>query len=310
MDWNDNLPDSCNWQPEPNKQDTLTDALMITCQIAQMRIVARAEAEKIFNIHNFDSGPGVEDIVREELANLLPGRYSVDAGVVNDRRGNTAGDCDIVVRDPQWSPIIKLGATNESRRFHFPIEGIYAVAEIKQTLGFGELDNAMEKLVKVSRLHRPASPYGHITENQHLRFLDRPGAILNPLHKAVFATRLQDDLRFNELARRFGAINAQLSRSDMVNFLCVLEHGTAWYSVASGNPYNATFMADRDQPLILQLNEGEPRNTFYRFYVELQGHLNRSVLATHDLSSAYGKLPPDRSILKYDAAMYNRRNSE
>ena len=244
MDWNDNLPDSSSWQPESNRQDTLSNALMITCQIAQARIVARASAERVFNVHNFDSGAGVEDIVREELGNLLPRRYSVNAGVVNDRNGNTAGDCDIVVRDPLWSPIIKLGATSQSRRFHFPIEGIYAVAEIKQTLGFGQLDSAMEKLVTVSRLHRPENPYGHITENQHIQFLDRPGAILNPLHKTVFATGLQDDLKFNDVSQRFGAINEQLDRDDMVNMLCILDHGTAWYSVSSGSPLNSTFMAD------------------------------------------------------------------
>ena len=215
MNWDENLPDVGNWQPESSKQDTLSNALMITCQVAQKRIVSRAEAEITFNVRNFDSGSGVEDIVREELASLLPRRYSVDAGVLNDRNGNTAGDCDIVVRDPLWSPIIKPGATSESRRFHFPIEGIYALAEIKQTLGFTQLDNAMEKLVTVSRLNRPDNPYGHITENQHLQFLDRPGAILNPLHTTVFATRLQDSLTFDELACRFGAINALLGRGDI-----------------------------------------------------------------------------------------------
>ena len=306
MDWNDNLPDTTTWQPESKKQDTLTDALMTTCQIAQMRIVARAKAEIAFNIHNFDSGPGVEDIVRDELANLLPRRYSVDTGVVNDRDGNTAGDCDIVVRDPLWSPIIKLGATRESRRFHFPIEGIYAVAEVKQTLGFEQLDDAMKKLVTISRLNRPDNPYGHITENQHLEFLDRRGAILNPLHCTVFATRLRDEQMFGDLVRRFGAINASLSRNDMVNMLCILDHGTAWYSVESGSPFNATYMTDRDQPLIMQLNDGDPVNAFYRFYVELYGHLNRSVLRSHDLSATYGKPPPPRHTIKYDAATFNK----
>ena len=135
MDYEDNLPDVGQWGPAGNKQETLTNALMMTCQIAQRRIVARAQVEIDFNIYNFDSGPGVEDIVREELANLLPRRYCVDAGIINDRSGYTAGDCDIVVRDDIWTPVIKPGATDQSRRFHFPIEGVYAAVEIKQTLG-------------------------------------------------------------------------------------------------------------------------------------------------------------------------------
>ena len=72
---------------------------MITCQAAQTRIINEAENERKFNIDNYDSGPGVEDIVRQEVSKLMPRRYCVDAGVVNDQKGQTAGDFDIVVRD-------------------------------------------------------------------------------------------------------------------------------------------------------------------------------------------------------------------
>ena len=174
-DWYDDLPDVSSWQPTSKSNDTLRNALEITCQLVQNRITSRSKAEVRFNISNYDSGSGVEDIVREELTNLLPERYSVDAGVVNDRHGKTAGDCDLIIRDRIWSPVIKFGATSRSRRFHFPIEGVYAAAEIKQTLGIPELDAAMKKLVTLSRLERPDNPYGHITENQHLKNFDRPG---------------------------------------------------------------------------------------------------------------------------------------
>ena len=66
---------------------------------------------------------------------------------------------------------------------HYPIEGVYSAIEVKQSLGYSELDEGMEKLVKVSRLNRPTVPYGHITENQHLRCLDKEGYRLNPLQR-------------------------------------------------------------------------------------------------------------------------------
>ncbi len=305
MDWNENLPDVSKWQPNFRKQDTLANALMITCQVAQRRIQAVAKAEIGFNINNFDSGAGVEDIVREELSNLLPNRYSVEAGVVNDHNGKTAGDCDLLVRDSIWSPAVKLPAAKQSRRSHYPIEGVYAVAEIKQTLGFKELDDAMEKLVAVAKLQRADNPYGHITENQHLQWLDKAGYILNPLHKAVIATRLPDGVRFGEIVQRFGAINELLDRTSMVNMLCVLGEGAAWYSVESGNPYNATFMWDRDEPLILQINYQEPGKEFYRFYVDLLGHLTRSVLNIINIDQLYGQPPPNRRVLQYPKAKFN-----
>ena len=299
------LPDVGKWQPDPEKERTLRDALMLTCQYAQTRVVDRMEAETRFSRHGFDSGLDVEAIIREELSNLLPSRYVVAPGIVSDRRGYSAGECDLLIRDHLWSPVIKPGATVASRRFHFPIEGIYASTEIKQTLGLTELDDAMKKLVKLSRLERPDNPYGHITENQHIEALDQDGRILNPLHTTVLATRLKKGPSFDDVVSRFGEINVKLNRDHMVKMLCVLGHGTAWYSVESGNPYNATYMSDRQDKLVLQVNDQEPDNVFYRYFVELLGHLSRSVLGFGDLSSAYGPPPPERRVVEHGAALFN-----
>ncbi len=303
---NSGLPDVSRWQPRTQNSDTLRRALEITCQLAQDRITARSKAEARFNIDNYDVGPGVEDIVREELSTLLPERYSVAAGVVNDRNGKTAGDCDLIIRDKTWSPAIKLGATIDSRRFHFPVEGVYAAVEIKRSLGTTELDGAMEKLVRISRLERPPNPYGHITENQHIQDFDRPEHILNPLHTVVFATGLKDGNTFAEIAQRFGDINSMLNRDEMVQTLCVLDHGTAWYSDVSGNSYDATYMWDRHRPLVMQLNAGEPTNAFYRFYVLMLGHLTRSVLGLTGIGDKYGNPPPERAVFSFENAVFNR----
>ena len=306
MKWSDDLPDVSSWQPRSDRRVNLSAGLMITCQAAQARIVNEAENERKFNIDNYDSGPGVEDIVRQELSKLLPRRYCVDAGVVNDQEGKTAGGFDIVVRDQTWTGVSKLKATLQSRRSHFPFEAIYAAVEVKQTLGFKQLDAAMEKLVTLARLFRPQNPFGHITENQHLNFLDKENAILNPLHTTVFGTRIQDGIEFTDISRRFDQINAHLNRDQMVTMLCILDQGTTWYSVKSGNPYNATFMTDRQEPLRLQINHKEPENAFYRFFQHLSGHLSRSVLGLGELSAEYGPPPPERRTTFNENALYNR----
>ncbi|MCY4617242.1 MAG: hypothetical protein OXD50_01625 [Chloroflexi bacterium] len=309
MDWNEDLPDVDSWKPTSDNDETLRNALMVSCQIAQSRIVSRAHAEVRFNLHNFDAGLSVEEIIRDELHAILPTRYTVSPGVISDRMGQTAGEADVVIRDATWSPVIKPRATSESRRIHLPIESVYAVAEIKRTLGFSELDDAMRKLVLASRLERPVNPFGHITENQHLQSLDQPDKMLNPLHTTVFATRLQNGINFERLAKRFGKINSGLNRDHMVKMLCVLEAGTAWYSVESGSPFNATYMLDRDQPLILQINCDEPENAFYRFFVETLGHLTRSVLGLTDIADSYGTSPPPRKVIQYPSAVFNQRAS-
>ena len=311
MEWNSNIPDIDKWQPRSDRNDTLKSGLVITCQAVQSRIIREAEIERKFNIDNYDSGPGLEDFVSQELSKLLPDRYSVDAGVVNDRDGYTAGDYEIVIRDRRWAPVTKLGATPESRRFHFPVESIYAAIELKQTLGFEQLDGAMEKLVKLSRLNRPINPYGHITENQHLRQFDRDEHVLNPLRTSIVAVRLQEGLTFRQLAQRFGLINSKLGRDEMVADLCVLAHGTAGYSVRLNdhNFVDATFMWDRVEPLIFSVSDqDEARDkVFYVFFVHLLGHLTRSVLGIHDISSAYGDLPIAEHMVwepaKYDTKL-------
>ena len=160
-------------------------------------------------------------------------------------------------------------------------------------------------MVKVARLYRPENPYGHITENQHLPYHDQPGQILNPLHTSVFAVGLEDGMSFEDAARRFGAINEMLDRNHMVKLLCVLDAGTAWYSVESGEPLDADYMRDRRANLILQVNSGEPNNAFCRWYTLLGAHLTRSVLALMGLSHAYGSPPPHRTVTHYPNAVFN-----
>ena len=308
MEWQDDLPDVSKWQPDKGHKENLRNGLLMTCHAAQRRMIAEAASERGFNIHNFDSGLGVEDIVRQEISRLLPDRYSVEPGVVNDQNGDTAGECDVLIRNKIWAPVVKLGATSDSRRLHFPIEAIYSAVEVKQTLGFGELDGAMKKLVKLSRLNRPQHPYGHITENQHLSNLDRGGHILNPLHTAVLGTRIKNGVSFREIALRFGRINASLSREEMVTVLCVLGHGVALYLLDDGNSgyRHATFMYDRQTNIVMGIYDKEPDNAFHIFFMHLLGHLTRSVLEVHDLHRRYGDFSATSDFTQWNNAKFNQ----
>ena len=294
MVWNEGIPtdsDISGWQPLSRRSAILSKAMRLTCQAAQSRIVLEADIERKFTVYGFDSGYGLEDFVRQALSELLPTRYSVDAGIVNDRNGQTAYDCDVLIRNSMWAPAIKVGATPSSRRyFHFAIESIYSVIELKQTIGFSELDKAMEKLVKVSRLTRPSVSYGQITENQNIESLDQEGKVLNPLYTAVVATRLDEGVTFRDLASRFHAINARLARDHIVSELLVLGQGSAWYDVRrpEGNYCDATFMWDRGKPLTCSTFDREPENVFYYFFGRLSRHLNRSILRLGEVPNEYG----------------------
>lgn len=303
--WNDQLPDPSTWRPRvPGSSENLRSALQMTCRGAQRRIITEAELERSFNIDSFDSGAGLEDVVRQELRRLLPTRYDISPGVVNDAGGRTVGDCDVVISNRMWAPLVKLGATGESRRVHVPVESVYAVVEVKQTGTFEAVDAAMQKLVAVARLDRPPNPYGHITENQHLQMFDRAGQLLNPLFTILLATRPDPHTPFDELARRFFAVNRSVAsgvRDDMVKILCVLDGGTAYYS-AGPDRVTADFCRDRNQDLEETAIGSSPGDAFYIMLIHLLGHLTRSVLNIVDVSHGYGsqtwpavfggKLPP------------------
>ncbi len=311
MQWQQDLPDVSKWQPDSGHAENLKNGLLLTCQAAQQRIVAEGAIEQRFNIYNYDSGPGLEDIVRQELLKLLPDRYSIDPGVVNDRDGRTAGEADVLIRNKTWAPAVKLGATPDSRRFHFPVESIYSAIEVKQTLGFHELDVAMEKLVKISRLNRPANPYGHITENQHMTFLDQASKILNPLHTTVLGTKLKSGLSFSDIARRFGEINASLNRSDMVSALCLFDQGIVLYLTKEEDFHHvhASYMWDRQAPLVMGIYD-QPDKAFYVLFIHLMGHLTRSVLGVHDLNNHYGNFQATNKLIHYEGALFNQFNEQ
>ncbi|MCY4640626.1 MAG: hypothetical protein OXC94_09850 [Chloroflexi bacterium] len=121
----------------------------------------------------------------------------------------------------------------------------------------------------------------------------------------MLGTRLPEGTTFAEVAERFGDINARLERDHLVKRLCVLHPGTVWYSPARGAVANATYMLARAEPLVLQVNAREPEHAFYRFRVELLGHLRRSVLNLVGVAQDHGRPLPTRDVRTYGSAAFN-----
>jgi hypothetical protein len=284
------LPDTTRWQPRGDKVETLQEAFLKRCIALEKTIRLKVQLEKEMNIENFDSGQSVEDILRQELRSLLPNRYSVRSGVINDRNGRTAGDCDIIIFNDLWFPAIKAGATPESRRFHFPIEGAYAVCEVKQSINYQILDEAMEKLVVCHRLERPQTHANRLVENCDLDSCFH--GLKNPLYTAVIAISLKDGIDIDKLVERFFDINKTLKRLEVVRCLCVLDKGTVtWQFIdLEGESKPTLFMRDDIFAPIFPAYHKVPKtpSALYSFLSDLLLHLYQSVLAAEDIAIAYG----------------------
>jgi hypothetical protein len=285
------VPNPADWQPRTDATETLQSAFLKRCTAAEERIHQRACEERLANIDNFDSGPGVEDIVREELAAILPSRYRVRCGVAIDRDGRTSGDHDILVFNEQWFPQAKAGATSSSRRSYFPIEGIYAIGEIKQTLGYETFDDAMKKLIMGHQLNRPHTHAKRVVENRESGSCTH--GLSNPLYSFVLSVGLQGGLTFEELINRFYDTNRQVKRLEVVRALCVLGHGTVVWGYDDrerGGISPAKFMLeDLYEPILpMYFRAEEYQSALFALLANLSLHLFDAVLAPEDIAALYG----------------------
>lgn len=291
------LPNVNEWQPRSSATETLQEAFLKRCLAVESMIRMRVQAEQNMNIDNFDSGVGLEDIIRDEIRGILPSRYSIECGVLIDREGQTGGDYDFLVFNESWFPRIKAGATKSSRRGYYPIEGAYAVGEIKQTLSYSTLDAALQKLIVAHRLNRPPTLSKRLVENRESGSCSH--GLSNPLYSFVLGVRLAKDLTFEELINRFYDVNKQVKRLEVVRALCVLGHGTVVWGFPDrdrGGITPALFMLqDLYEPVVpAYFSAKDVGSALFALIANLMLHLYHSVLAPEDIAVLYG--PSSRDI--------------
>ncbi|MBX3379865.1 MAG: hypothetical protein KF805_07200 [Phycisphaeraceae bacterium] len=296
------LPDTSQWLPSRGAEDAISLALQTRCRHIENAIIHRISAEKETNLNNFDSGPGLEEIVRGELDALLPTRYSVVSGVVCDAKGFTAGHCDALVFNKFWVPQIKQPAVPSAQRSFFPIEGVYAVLEIKQSLTESSLLDAMEKLVKASRLDRPMCDRARITENRTCGECSAVAPV--PLHTMILAAGLGKDEDFQHLINIFVSICAKLERRAVVRALCVLGEGVVTWGVRTATGAEpAHAVEDSEKPLVPILRTSvEYGSAWYPAFLDLWMCIHSTILQPDDLVAKYAlaehpiKMPKDPSM--------------
>jgi len=93
-------------------------------------------------------GESREDVLRDFLKKYLPKKYSVGKGIVFNSIGESSRELDIVIYDNLECPLLY----NENNVQFFPIEGIYAVVEVKSNLGREELKDAVGKVESIKKL--------------------------------------------------------------------------------------------------------------------------------------------------------------
>lgn len=103
-----------------------------------------------FISHPTEKGDASEQVWLEALKTYLPSRYDVRKGFAIDSSSNYSNQIDIIIHDRFYTPfLLKVGG------FHIvPIESVYAVFEVKQTLNAENIKYAIQKTRSVRLLQR------------------------------------------------------------------------------------------------------------------------------------------------------------
>jgi hypothetical protein len=293
------IPNVKKWLPSQG-QSGIAMSFLNQCRISEEIIHNHLRHEQTKNIHPFDSGPTLEEIIIEQFKLLFSKRYSIKSGIICDSKGMTSGHNDIFFFNDTWFPLAVSGVTKNEKKQVFPIDGIYSVGEVKTTLSIDSLDQAFEKLVKSSRLTRIKTKDRRLVENRESTSCIH--GLSNPLYTFIIAEGIDKGVDFQDLIYRFIAINKCLKRSEVVRAMCVLGHGTVvWSFRESETSFRpALFMReDLYEPIYLTLLESQPENpALFSLIQNLQLHLFHSVLAAEDFALYYGNVPTHKVALE------------
>src|SRR5687768_16882088 len=97
-------------------------------------------------------GDSFEDIFRTFLRKYLPMSLDVSSGILVDANGTTTRQLDVIISDAARTPIF----FEQGNVRVIPVEGCYAVIEVKANLDATELDRVFTNMLSVRALEKKA----------------------------------------------------------------------------------------------------------------------------------------------------------
>ena len=116
-------------------------------QINEIALV-KAKASELIK-HSLEKGLSNESILREILRSTLPRNYGIGKGKVISPEGEMSSQCDIIIYDALNCPCLFV---DENMNQVLPIEGVYAVVEVKTALTKSTMKVGFEGICSVKEL--------------------------------------------------------------------------------------------------------------------------------------------------------------
>ena len=109
--------------------------------VARELILRSASIRRDFASHRPSAGANREDLVEGFLRDHLPGRFGISTGLLISHDGLFSNQADLVVVDSLHNSPLHAGSRNKL----WPVESVYALIEVKTTLGPSDIADAISK---------------------------------------------------------------------------------------------------------------------------------------------------------------------
>jgi len=123
----------------------------------QTQMIEALNTNKEIISHPPTQGDATELCWLKMLNEYLPKRYKAEKAFVLDSEGSLSQQIDIVIFDQQYSPFL----FNQNGTIYIPAESVYAVFEVRPSIGKRNIEYAGEKAASVRKLKRTNAPIYH-----------------------------------------------------------------------------------------------------------------------------------------------------
>lgn len=135
--------------------DENKERLKLLFESLQKQMLAELSTNRLFIDHPGTKGDSIENVWIEWLKKYLPTKYCVDKAIIIDSHGEISHQIDLVIYDEQFTPFV----FNQNGVKYIPVEGVYAVFEVKPEINKGYIEYAGKKIASVRKLHRTATTF-------------------------------------------------------------------------------------------------------------------------------------------------------
>lgn len=185
-------------------------------EVSEQMVVDINTARKAIE-HRGIKGEIFEDTFKSFLRKYLPGSLDISTGQIVDTNGKSSKQLDVIISDNAKTPIFYRHNEGGKEIRVMPVEGVYAVIEVKARLDKSEIDNIFENMISVKNLEKKAFVRNIMRVNHYGKMWD-----IWPIHYYVFA---YDSTDLEELTSYIHNKNVEknLPINQRIDTICILK---------------------------------------------------------------------------------------